>query len=682
MPDTEGTHSTWLDLDKTRLFAFDRLQSIIENINRVSSVEQRLKVLLHAALRDIPPAQRGAVYLSTPASHAFTVGAAFPHEPDLVGSEIDARGGYIEAAACVQCPVLIADAQQEGLVAFPGYADETWPVMSALVAPFVIGGQTVGVLALENCTKTHAFTQEHLSFVSLLSDYTAMTINNARLQTTQLTKPSGQPSILGLFYDLAAHIPVSLLLVDQHRHYVWANSAFCRMTGLTREELETVPSQTRKFFPQDPDVFTHKMDGDFFDLQLPRPSDTPCPVKATFLQPNALGIQGVEGYIGIFQDVSEKVSLERQIFHMQRLSNIGALVSSIVHELNNPLTTVLGFAELALLKNDIPDEAREDLEAIARQAQQSRCIVRDLLNYVHYQPESLTHIDINEQIRQLVHFRTCALRARELDIQLDLAASLPLLLGNARQLQQVIFNLINNADQACSLVNRKGKLRIRTRVAGKGRHIRISVSDNGPGIPAEIRQRIFEPFFTTKLPGEGTGLGLSISQQIIEQHRGRIWLESEEGKGATFVIDLPTSPDSETNQRGTLPKLAEQEDTVPARILVVDDETSIRHMLTKVLTKQAHNVDIARNGDEALQKLQEMDYDIVFLDLKLPGRPGKVIYNWIKQHRTELVKRTVIVTGDTLSDETTAFLKKEHIAYLLKPFELTELRTIIKRVWP
>jgi CheY-like chemotaxis protein len=223
---------------------------------------------------------------------------------------------------------------------------------------------------------------------------------------------------------------------------------------------------------------------------------------------------------------------------------------------------------------------------------------------------------------------------------------------------------------------------MRTGLTDDGDRIRVSVRDNGPGVPPEIESRIFDPFFTTKEPGEGTGLGLSISRQIIERHKGQIWLENQSGEGATFVLDLPVSQRAQPAEGDDPDECAGRSGSPPARILVVDDEKSIGHLLVKILSRQGHQVDVVLNGSKAIHQLEEKHYDIVFLDLRIPGLSGQAVYAWIKKDRADLCERTVILTGDTLSDDTMGFLKQEDVPHLLKPFQVADVRRAMKLVWP
>jgi len=550
------------------------------------------------------------------------------------------------------------------------------------VVPFVVGGRTVGVLSLENCNQAQAFSKDDLSFALLLAKYTALAVDNARLSRATSAGPGLRHDELDIWRDLCERLPVGVLFVSPQRRYVWANSTFCRMTGFRQEELEGDWGKTSSLFPQDLGSLCLESTGTPQELSLVHQDSSQCPVMAAFWDMKTTGTPHWEGHLGILVDQTERVDLEQKLLHMQRLSDLGALLSTVSHELNNPLTAVIGFAELMLAREDIPLESREDLTTIVIQAERSVSVVRDLLDYAHFQDEGPTQIDINHVIRQLVRFRTRSLKEDALEIILELADGLPPLLGHARQLQQVMLNLTNNAEQAIACLDEGGKLWIRTSLVDGNTRVRISVRDDGPGIPVEIESRIFEPFFTTKRSGQGTGLGLSISKQIVERHEGCISLENEPGKGATFLIDLPVPSTCEPNRDDDPAAFAQQADVPPARILVIDDEETIGCLLVKILSKQGHLVDVAYSGSKAIRRLRETPYDIVFLDIKIPSLSGQAVYTWIKKDRAELARRTVILTGDTFNSETIAFLNKEHVPLLPKPFQLADLQRVMTEIWP
>ena len=699
MSQTKRVHLTKLAQDKTPLFvhrlkgtrkrdpdqlaqlsAFERIQHIVENVNRFRSVEQRLSALLCAFVQDTPAARRGTIYLSTARDHTFVIGATFPNRPEIIGTEIDAQGGYVDAVAQVGSPALLSDVQQDTQQGDPRQTEGRPVTQSALAVPFTVGGKTVGVLSLENGDRTQAFTEDDLDFAVFLSEHTALAVENARLIATQ-PKSGDWPSLaLSIIQSLAQSISLGVLLVTQDQRHVWGNPAFCSLSGFSQKELERNLFRIHRSLAQRPDRGEGSKDAQPQDLILTRQDKSLCPVTAVFVGLDTLGIRFADGYVGIFEDQSERNTLERELLHLQRMSTVGTLMSGVAHELNSPLTAIVGFAELLLTQEDIPVDSCQDLRTITRQAKRSIRVMRELLDYVQLETKDPTPIDIHFITQQLVRFRMYALQASNLEIKMDLVGPPPYVLGNAQQLQQVLLNLINNSEQACSSIDTSCELWIRTETFADHK-VRITVSDNGPGISTELFSRVFEPFFTTK-PVESTGLGLAVCQQIIAQHGGRIWFESDPSKGTTFFIDLPLDDTSGKQKHYNPPQRDPQVCVLPARILVVDDEKSISHLLAKVLTRTGHHVDTALDGREALNKLQKNVYDVVFLDLKIPDLPGQAVYGWIKHNDAKLLQRTVVLTGDTLNADTISFLEQERVAHLLKPFQLVDLRNMLDRVWP
>jgi len=221
-----------------------------------------------------------------------------------------------------------------------------------------------------------------------------------------------------------------------------------------------------------------------------------------------------------------------------RLASLGQLVSGIAHELNNPLTGVIGFSDM-LLKRDLPDDVKEDLKVINDEAMRTARIVKNLLTFARKQPEGKTAVDIHENIRGVLNLRDHEQKVNNIRVITHFASDLPQVMGNSSQLQQVFFNIVINAEFFMLEAHQKGNLTITTERIGD--FVRASFADDGPGISNENMKHLFIPFFTTKEVGKGTGLGLSICHGIITEHGGRIYAESEPGKGATFVVELPVS---------------------------------------------------------------------------------------------------------------------------------------------
>jgi two-component system NtrC family sensor kinase len=284
--------------------------------------------------------------------------------------------------------------------------------------------------------------------------------------------------------------------------------------------------------------------------------------------------------------------------------------------------------------------------------------------------------NVNVLLERVLELRTYDLRVKSIEVALDLDPALPETMVDANQVQQVFLNVIINAEQAMLAANGQGTLTVRSRRQGDA--IRLSFQDDGPGMEAETLRRIFDPFYTTKDTGEGTGLGLTISYGIIEDHGGRIWAESEPGRGTTFHIELPVVQGA---AQPSGPAAAELEPaTASHAILVVDDEQSIQRLLGSILEMDGHRVDTARNGTEALERIARRSYDMVITDIKMPDMGGPDLYRRLLETDPSLAERTVFITGDTVSPETRTFLESVKNPCLAKPFRVREVRETIARM--
>jgi CheY-like chemotaxis protein len=244
-------------------------------------------------------------------------------------------------------------------------------------------------------------------------------------------------------------------------------------------------------------------------------------------------------------------------------------------------------------------------------------------------------------------------------------------MADAGQLQQVFLNIVLNAEVEMTRTHGRGNLLVKTERMDNA--IRISFKDDGPGIAKENLDKIFDPFFTTREVGQGTGLGLSVSHGIVTGHGGRIYAQSELGKGATFFVELPIVTEAE-QLKLVEAAIAEPKKASGGRILVVDDEPLVQQFLTRMLSEQGHEVETTDNGQDALKKLHSEDYDVVLVDIKLPGMSGIEIYKHLQRMANPLVSRVVFITGDVMSEETMAFLSRAKAPYVTKPFDTERLR--------
>ena len=241
----------------------------------------------------------------------------------------------------------------------------------------------------------------------------------------------------------------------------------------------------------------------------------------------------------------EKKEFEQKAQMANRLSSVGRLALGIAHEINNPLTGVIGFSQL-LMQKDVPEDIKTDLEIINEGAQRVANIVDRLLNFARYNKPERTYLNINDTVTDTLDLLAHQLETGNIKITTQLAPDLPATVADGGQLQQVFLNLIMNAEAEMKLAHGKGKLFVKTEVIDN--IIRISFQDDGPGITSENMERIFDPFFTTSEIGQGTGLGLSICHGIMTEHGGRVYAQSNPGEGVTFIVELPLTAEPEQSE--------------------------------------------------------------------------------------------------------------------------------------
>jgi signal transduction histidine kinase len=243
-----------------------------------------------------------------------------------------------------------------------------------------------------------------------------------------------------------------------------------------------------------------------------------------------------ETYILLLTDISEERARQETLYMTDRLASIGEMASGIAHELNNPLTSIIGLSEIIAMEN-VPDTVKEDMNIIKSESQRAADIVKNLLSFGRKNTSQKQPMAVNKIIQDVLRLRSYEHGVNNIKVIKELATDLPDIMADPSQIQQVIINLVLNAEQAMISAHDKGTITIRTQKVDN--LVRITFSDDGPGIEPENLRHIFDPFFTTKETGKGTGLGLSISYGIVNEHNGKIYASSEPGKGATFVVELP-----------------------------------------------------------------------------------------------------------------------------------------------
>jgi two-component system NtrC family sensor kinase len=366
-----------------------------------------------------------------------------------------------------------------------------------------------------------------------------------------------------------------------------------------------------------------------------------------------------------------------QLLQSEKIATMGSLLAGVAHELNNPLAVLSGQAQLLQGQGQDPAIVRRTVK-IGEAADRCVRIVRNFLALARQRPPERTHTSLKQVVQAALELLAYELRSDNVEVVIDLATDLPVLWADPHQLHQVLVNLAGNAHHAMRRRPPPRRITLQGRFERERGRVRLTMTDTGPGIPAEIQARIFEAFFTTKPAGEGTGLGLSLCRSIVEEHGGSIAMESTEGAGTTFIIELPVTAPPAGRAGGAAAE------TVPAvgprRILIVDDEIAIADVVAEAVELDGHTADIATNGLHALEMLSRQTYDAVISDTKMPLLDGESFYTELVRRFPRLSQRIVFVTGDVLSREKREFLAQTGAPFLAKPFDLDEVRRTVHRV--
>jgi signal transduction histidine kinase len=383
---------------------------------------------------------------------------------------------------------------------------------------------------------------------------------------------------------------------------------------------------------------------------------------------------------GLYENLQ---SAQSQLIQSEKLASLGQLVSSIAHEINNPLTPILGYSQL-LISQESVDPVKQDkfLGVINESAEKVKRIVENLLSFARTDKPNREYADVNKIVEKAVEFREYQLGIENIEVQRGFDPELPKTMADANQLQQVFTNIILNAYYAMgNIENGGGRLEVRTK-SGDGKTVEISIADEGPGIEEEVLNKIFDPFFTTKPPGIGTGLGLSVSYGIVKEHQGDIVVDTQLGKGTKFTVILPVLNYSEYLNMQS--KTLEEEQLRDMRgnkadtekVLIVEDEEIITTLIKGILENEGYSVDLASNGEDALAKIDGSRYIFIVCDIKMPQMDGKEFFNRVKTLNGDLASKILFITGDP-SKDTLDFIQETGNSYLAKPFKIEEFMAAI-----
>jgi PAS domain S-box-containing protein len=477
------------------------------------------------------------------------------------------------------------------------------------------------------------------------------------------------------FRTIAEAHPVPVLIARRaDRRVLYASRPFLELMRVTPNEVALMTS-TALFADEDAcqqvsAALRAHQEVDNQEATIRRPDGSRFPAAITA---RAVEYEGEDAAVFGIVDLSEQKRAEAEIVRQrealhqsEKLNALGSLLANVAHELNNPLSVVVGYA--TLMRDLAPDDATRQ-RALKVQAAAERCarIVKTFLTMARRQPEAFAPVPVEQIVESALDVVGYGLRSADVAVDLDLAPDLPAVAGDGDQLTLVLMNLIVNAQHA--LQTRAPPRRLEIVARRQDGTVRIEVADNGPGIPAEIAERIFDPFFTTKPQGVGTGIGLSVSRGIIAAHDGEIGVASRPDGGALFTITLPV-----TSLAQAPPAAEAAPAPIAGRILVVEDEVEIAQMVAEILKRDRHEVAVATSGRQALEHLAREPADLILSDLRMPDLDGPGLHGALASSSPDLARRMVFVTGDVLTPDTASFLAKTSLPVLEKPLDPYDLR--------
>ena len=531
---------------------------------------------------------------------------------------------------------------------------------SWLLAPFVARGRVTGAMAIGG--EPGRFGPSALRLLEGLVSQASIALESARLVDLH---DDGRRS----WQEVVDAISPALCIVDRGGRIRRANRAFADLVNAPPASLIGRPWQA--FVPPEwsgelQRALEQQGAGREVDLRTGERTYAVTAVPITSTDRSALVL--------LFDDQTERRRLQDQLIQSEKLSAIGQLIAGIAHDLNNPLASVVGFADFLKEVPNVPPALQEPLTVIQEEAERASNIVKNLLSFARKQEHQRRPTPLRPLLDATFVLLRNQLMANRVEARIEIEPDLPAPDIDPNQIQQVFVNLINNAAQAIASTGRPGGILVRARRWLDG--VAIDVIDDGPGMSEPVAAQVFEPFYTTKPEGEGTGLGLSISQGILREHGGRIMLATEEGHGSTFTVQLPLA----SRPPAPAPDVGVGTPTKRLRVLVVDDEPHILHYMRATLEAWGHIPVVALNGREGLELTDRESFDLVISDLRMPEFGGREFYEELARRQPAMAGRLVFSTGDTVRGDTLAFLESIDRPYLHKPFSLAELRTLLAAV--
>jgi len=590
--------------------------------------------------------------------------------PEAERLEIDlAKYPEIRRAVETKEPVYVEDVAKDPLLEPVREILLQQNYRSLLVLPLVFGREVLGTLFLR-ASRTEPFTEREMRLCRVAAAASANAVKNALLYRDVASEAAKHRATGEKLRRVLDGTPDVIVATDAQGRITEFNRAAEDLTGCFAPEAVGRP--LAGVLPQAASQGDAGRKGR--ELILRRPDERE--VEIHLVSAPLLDEQGaVVGSVYLGRDVTDLRRAEKSLAQAERLSSLGEVVAGVAHELNNPLSAVLGYAQLLAGSGEHPALER-DLSRIVESARRCQKIVHNLLSFARKHPAEKKLHDLNACVRKVLDLKAYQLRAARIETVVSLTDPLPAALFDFHQIEQVLLNLVNNAEQALAATGQPGRLLLRTFATET--EVGLEVEDDGPGIPASARHRVFDPFFTTKEAGQGTGLGLSVSYGIVHEHGGRIELKPDRpGRGASFAVTLKRSPGRAQAAPEAGPAIAAFQPLSGRRVLVAEDEPVVLDLFSRLLEEDGATVTLARDGEEAWTKILETDFDLVVADLRMPNLDGRGLYERVAEEMPSMVRRFVFATGDLVRRDSLDFLEGLPNRILAKPLDVDNVRRVL-----
>lgn len=559
---------------------------------------------------------------------------------------------------------------------------------SELCIPLISRDRLIGFCNLGHKTSPRGYSYEDLRLLTNLSWQAAIAFENALLFQEVESRAEALRKSEEKYRLLTEHANDIIFSLDGKGQFTFLNQRVQEVLRFEPDELlgrsfvELLASESKEKAVEMLEMARSGAPHRMYELEMVKKDGT----GRVLVEANTVAISDAAGrfmgWQGVARDITDRKLMEEQLLRSEKLRALGEIASGVAHDFNNILATIVARAGLLMLKAEVQD-LRQELEIIEKAAMDGATVVRRLQGFTRMRADrEYSAVDVNQAVRDALSFTQARWKdeARLNGITYEIVEALgdiPLVQGDISELREALTNLILNALDA---MPQGGRLILETALIGgredptgaePNRWVEVRVTDTGHGMTEEVKHQAFDPFFTTK-GVKGTGLGLSIVYGIVQRHQGRILLESEPGKGTTFIIRLrPFSPSGRAQRQEERPV------SEPAHALVIDDEESVLEALAEILKSGQHHVTLARTGEEGLKAFKEGRFDIVFTDLGLPGLSGWDVARAIKSIDHRMV--VVLVTGWGMTvDEGKA--KENSIDLVIdKPFSIQRILNLVAK---